>query len=84
MILPTITVAIIITLKSWREKEDEFWINLAVLFWILGNSYWMLCEFFHQEGLKNYAGFPFIAGMISVIWFYKIRLINKNAKKDIL
>lgn len=83
MIVPTISVAVIITIKSWREKNDEFWINLAVLFWISGNSYWMLCEFFHHEALKNYAGFPFVAGMISVAYFYKIRLLNKNAKKDI-
>lgn len=84
MIIPTITVALIITIKSWREKDDEFWVNLAVLFWILANSHWMLCEFFHHEEIKNYAGFPFVAGMISVAYFYKIRLLNKKAKKDIL
>src|ERR1035437_8887860 len=84
MIIPTISVAIIITIKSWHEKDDEFWINLAVVFWISGNSYWMLCEFFHHEEIKNYAGFPFVAGMISVGYFYKIRLLNKNAKKDIV
>lgn len=84
MIIPTITVALIITIKTSREKNDEFWVNLAVLFWIFANSYWMLCEFFHHEEIKNYAGFPFVAGMISVVYFYKIRLLNKNAKKDIL
>lgn len=83
MIVPTISVAIIITIKSWKEKNDEFWINLAVSFWISGNSYWMICEFFHHEEIKNYAGIPFMAGMISVAYFYKKRLLNKNAKKDI-
>lgn len=84
MIIPTITVALIITIKSWREKDDEFWVNLAVLFWIFANSYWMLCEFMHREDLKNYAGIPFVAGMISVAYFYKIRLLNKNSRKGIL
>lgn len=78
MIVPTIAVAFIIVLKNWYGKKDSFWINLAVLFWILGNSYWMLCEFFDHEELKDYAGAAFVAGMLSVAYFYKKRLINKN------
>jgi hypothetical protein len=77
MIIPTITVAIIITAKCYREASDEFWINLAVLFWISGNSYWMLSEFFNQEELKFYAGIPFAAGMVSVAYFY---LRKKNTE----
>ena len=77
MIIPTITVAIIITYISLREKSDEFWINLAICFWIAANSFWMLCEFLHQETIKNYAGFPFIAGMVCVVYFY-IQRFRKN------
>lgn len=84
MIFPTILVALIITVKTWREKEDDFWINLAVLFWISGNSYWMMCEFFNHEDLKNYAGLAFIAGMISVGYFYLKRFSNKDSKKGTL
>ena len=84
MIFPTVLVALIITVKTWREKNDEFWINLAVLFWISGNSYWMLCEFLNHEDIKNYAGFPFIAGMLSVGYFYLKRLSDKRSEKDIL
>jgi hypothetical protein len=84
MIVPTILVAIIITVKSWSEKDEEFWINLAVLFWISGNSYWMFCEFFNHEDIKNYAGLPFAFGMISVAYFYIKRFSNKNSQKDIL
>lgn len=76
MIVPTVTVAAIIAIKSWREKNDAFWINLAVLFWIMGNSYWMICEFFHHEEIKDYAGFPFLAGVVAVIYFYKKRLYD--------
>lgn len=84
MIFPTILVALIITVKTWQDEEDEFWINLAVLFWISGNSYWMLCEFFDQEDLKNYAGLAFAAGMISVAYFYVKHLSNKDSQKDVL
>jgi len=80
MIVPTITVAIIITVKSWRERDDEFWINLAICFWISANSYWMICEFFKHEEIKNYAGIPFVAGMLCVVGFYAKRLFGKSDK----
>lgn len=75
MIIPTVTVAVIITLKSLAEKDDEFWINLAICFWIGANSYWMICEFVEKEDIKDYAGFPFVAGMLCVAYFYYKRLI---------
>lgn len=78
MIVPTILVAVIILIKSWREKTDSFWLNLAILFWITGNSYWMLCEFLDHEAIKDYAGFPFLAGLISVTYFYKIRFLGSD------
>jgi hypothetical protein len=84
MIVPTVLVAIIITVKSWREKDDEFWINFAILFWISGNSYWMLCEFYNHEELKDFAGLAFVSGMISVGYFYLKYFSGKNSKKDVL
>lgn len=79
MILPTLIVALIITYKYGKAKDDEFWINLAISFWIFANSYWMICEFSTHEELKNYAAIPFVAGMLCVTWFYIKRLvINKN------
>lgn len=82
MIIPTITVAIIITYASVREKSDEFWINLAICFWIGANSYWMLCEFSRHEAIKDYAGFPFIAGMICVAYFYILRFRKNKSVID--
>lgn len=79
MIFPTVLVALIIAIKTWKEKTDDFWINLAVLFWISGNSYWMTCEFFKHEDIKNFAGIPFVAGMISVGYFYFKRSRNKDS-----
>jgi len=68
MILPTITVAVYLTVRS--AAEDAFWINLAICFWISANSYWMMCEFLDHEGIKNYAGLPFAMGLASVAVFY--------------
>ena len=68
MIFPTLSVAIYLVAKTF--KEDEFWINLAICFWISANAYWMCCEFFGHVELKNFAGIPFFIGMFSVIIFY--------------
>lgn len=78
MIVPTISVAIYIALKTWKEKSDEFWINLAICFWIAANAYWMCCEFFGHVELKNYAGFPFLVGMLCVSIFYLKRFKEKK------
>ena len=76
MIVPTIGVAIAITIKTFRS--DEFWINLAICFWITANSYWMCCEFFKHEELKYYAGFPFALGFVCVGWFYAKNFLRKT------
>jgi hypothetical protein len=68
MISPTLIVALILLFKT--KKETEFWVNLAICFWIIANSYWMITEFVNHLELKNYALIPFIAGMICVVIFY--------------
>jgi hypothetical protein len=77
MILPTLFAAIWI-LKITKE-QDEFWVNLAVLFWILANSTWMLVEFF-QMGSKYYCLPFFICGFISfALYSYKLWKNKSNA-----
>ena len=68
MIAPTIAVAVILTVRSRFERL--FWINLAICFWISANSYWMLCEFFGHEDIKNWAGLPFACGFMAVAAYY--------------
>ncbi|MBL7883891.1 MAG: hypothetical protein JNL69_07460 [Bacteroidia bacterium] len=80
MILPTVYVAVLITHKCWNLQRMEFWINLSICMWIMANSYWMCCEFFNAEHYKNYAGIPFVLGMIFVIIFYRKRwLLHKKS-----
>lgn len=79
MVIPTIGVAIAITVKTFRDPE--FWINLAICFWITANSFWMGCEFFKHEQYKYYAAIPFAFGFVCVGVFYLRRLIQKRSAK---
>ncbi|MBI3502349.1 MAG: hypothetical protein HY063_11200 [Bacteroidetes bacterium] len=79
MIVPTLGVAIAITVMNWRNRDDEFWINLAICFWISANAFWMCCEFFQHEELKFYSAFPFALGFLCVGWFYGKRLLRKES-----
>ena len=68
MIAPTIGVAAYLAVKS--AAEHVFWINLAICFWISANAYWMVCEFVGRDELKDYAGLPFMLGLLAVAVFY--------------
>lgn len=77
MVAPTISIALFIAYKSFTETE--FFINLAIAFWILANSYWMCCEFLGHIELKNYAAIPFVLGFISTGYFYYKKQKEKSA-----
>ena len=68
MIIPTVSMAFYILFKT--RQNVEFYINLAICFWITANSYWMCSEFFGFVQYKNFAAIPFAGGMISVVIFY--------------
>lgn len=68
VMLPTLYLAIYIMLKTFGSID--FYINAAIFFWILANSYWMMMEFFNDNELKHYALFPFSMGFIFVGLFF--------------
>jgi len=80
MIIPTLTVAIII---SWRTRDlkSELAHNLAVTFWITANALWMISEFFGFDTMyvwRNFEGkhlalIPFTAGVLILAWYYLIQ-----------
>ena len=76
MIVPTLSVAVWIVYMT-RKTKDLF-INLAVLFWILANSSWMLLEFFNHDEGKNLAGIPFVLGFVCVGLYYFKQLQGKQ------
>ncbi len=77
MIIPTLTIGIIIT---WRNRAvvGETFHNLAVLFWILANSYWMISEFlkfnetkvYNDITYKHLAIVPFSIGILLLAYYY--------------
>src|SRR4051812_47613631 len=77
MITPTLLVAVFITYKT--RQYSEFFINLAISFWISANAYWMSCEFTGHVELKDFAGYPFIAGFICTgIFYYKKAVLKQE------
>lgn len=78
MIFPTLTFAIIITIRT-RHFISEFYHNVAVVCWILANSYWMISEFlvfdsepvnFYNFSYKDLTIIPFSIGILFLAYFY--------------
>lgn len=80
MIFPTLSVAIWISWKN-RQSRSELAHNLAIVFWITANAYWMISEFLgfdevyvwrHYTG-KHMALIPFFAGALILLYYYAIQ-----------
>lgn len=77
MIFPTLIIAIVITIRT-RELVSEVCHNLAIVFWISANSYWMISEFFEFDSVPVYnnitykylAIIPFGIGIIILAYYY--------------
>lgn len=86
MIFPTLFFAIVITIRT-RQFMSEVCHNLAIVFWITANAYWMISEFFHFDTdslfgdytFKHLALIPFVLGILFLAFYYIIwRPRNKN------
>lgn len=81
MIIPTISVAIIITWQT-RHLRAELYHNLAVDFWLLANCYWMITEFLETPDHYRYmAAIPFGIGL-AIIAVYYIFILPADKKAD--
>lgn len=70
MIVPTIGAAVLITWQT-RHIKSELLHNIAVVCWITANAYWMITEFFFDDGtLRYYAVIPFALGLITIAYYY--------------
>lgn len=70
MIIPTVGAALLITWQT-REIKSELLHNIAVIFWILANAYWMVTEFFSKnDNLRYYAIIPFSLGILVIAYYY--------------
>ena len=77
MIFPTLLFAILIAIRN-RDYVSEICHNLAIVFWISANAYWMISEFFHFDDkivsgsftYKHLAIIPFILGILILGYYY--------------
>ena len=69
MIFPTLFLAFYITFK-FRKLTAELFHNLAVCFWIMANTIWMIGEFFFDDSLRPYSIVFFISGLVVLTWYY--------------
>ncbi|WP_217278687.1 hypothetical protein [Hymenobacter sp. BRD67] len=85
MIAPTLGIALVI---AWRTRtlKAELAHNLAIVFWISANSYWMLSEFFGFDTVrigtitdgKHLSIIPFGIGLAILAYYY---LVQKPQEK---
>lgn len=79
MIIPTLTIAVIITIRT-RQFMSEVCHNLAIVVWIMANSYWMVSEFLHFDAMtvtgnitfKHLALIPFCIGLLILGFYYLV------------
>jgi uncharacterized membrane protein len=86
MIVPTLGVAIFIT---WRARANRIDLahNLAVVFWISANAWWMLAEFFefdemvlwHGVSGRQFAMIPFLIGAAILLRYYVSQFLAARA-----
>lgn len=77
MIIPTLAIAIMISIRT-RQYMSELCHNLAIVFWISANSYWMISEFLHFDTwilfddytFKHLAIIPFVLGILTLGYYY--------------
>ena len=85
MVVPTLGIALVI---AWRTRAyaSELAHNLAIVFWITANSYWMTSEFFgfdtvlvapHVTG-KHLALVPFLIGLVILLYYYLVTRPREN------
>lgn len=80
MILPTLSIAIWISWKN-RHVQSELSHNLAIVFWITANAYWMISEFIGFDATpvwgdftgKHLALIPFLTGAGILMYYYLIQ-----------
>ena len=89
MVLPTLGIALVI---AWRTRAyaSELAHNLAIVFWIMANSYWMTSEFFgfdtvlvapHVTG-KHLALGPFLIGLVILLYYYLVTKPRENRESQ--
>src|SRR4029079_7966250 len=89
IIFSTLIIAIIISFRT-RQYMSEVCHNVAIVFWITANAYWMISEFFHFDTVivygeiayKYLAIIPFSIGIIILTYYYLVwKLTHRNVEE---
>ena len=81
MIVPTISVALLITWQT-RKIKAELFHNLAVVFWIFANAMWMILEFTgNDEAYRRYTAVPFGIGLFFILTYY-LYILPKEKRRE--
>lgn len=91
MIVPTLSVAIYIAYRT-KNIKSELAHNLAIVFWITANAYWMISEFFGFDSLivwGNYTGkhmaiIPFTIGALILVYYYLVQRHREIGKEHVI
>ena len=89
MIVPTLGAALFITWRSRRQRTD-FAHNLAVVFWISANAWWMIAEFFEFDETpfafgvsgRHLALIPFMLGALVLVRHYAGEFLRLRARRQ--
>ncbi|MBM3920182.1 MAG: hypothetical protein FJ347_03050 [Sphingomonadales bacterium] len=77
MAVPTVLLSYWLTYKS-RSNRSDFFHNMAVSFWITGNSMWMAGEFYFDDTKRHLVIPVFVAGLTVIGYFYLTEYLNKK------
>ncbi|MEP6594676.1 MAG: hypothetical protein ABJA71_01970 [Ginsengibacter sp.] len=89
MIFPTLIIAIVISFRT-RQYMSEVCHNVAIVFWITANAYWMISEFFNFDTAMVYddipykylAIIPFSIGILILAYYYLLWMpIHRNVEE---
>jgi len=85
MLAPTLILAIMITIRT-KKLKSEFFHNLAVVFWITANGYWMISEFFwpDHDYLRYYSAIPFVIGIFCIAYYYLVELPREKKTEKLV
>ncbi len=75
MIVPTLALALFITWKN-RKNREELMHNIAICMWICANSIWMIGEFYLHDSTRDIAVIFFVTGLLSMLYYYFMELLN--------
>ena len=84
MLVPTLIVAIVITIQT-RHLKAELFHNLAITFWICANGFWMIVEFLgYDTQLRIFTAIPFGIGLFFILTYYLFILPKEKKAEKLL